>query len=858
MEIFMKKTIVKRISIFIFSLIALVALSSVFVSADGTGITFNSIEITREKDSLRLDISIDGELSELYKGKPVYLYELKPNDKTEDIAEMTPLVSVQANKKVVITLDFDKSKLYSSYIAALKSDDGAVTVISPRSYVTNPEAIADNTSPFPKKNTKKGLVTQIGSDAQYLGAAHTTISIDMSEYMSATYRENSISYINGGQTFYFPLDKINALDHKVKVLTESGMNVYLNIVLGKDNGSGLSSVFPLCAGSTASYYAINTDTVSSVKYYTAFCEFITSRYSKDKSRGFVPGYILGYEVDSVNWNYAGDIPFEDYVESFESAYRILYSAAKSVYSNAEVFVSVSNVFNTSEDTAYSYGYKAFIDRFAESVRLGGDIEWSLAVNPYPSDPTNTEFWTDERATDSLDTEFITIKNLGVLSEYMDSSSMSYDERTRNIIISEFGLHGNFDDAKNNDCQAAAYALAYAIVDKNPDIDAFIYYRQVDYPAESAKLGLWTSIASGSLSPVNKKAIYNIFKNADTENYSEGLNMAKAFCPAELFDKYVGDYAPNPKRTISESIPIVKTDIRPTFKESVLFDLSLGNAYGFYPANSCSYVELRQVSADSAETRLYAKMNPVSPNTYMGISKVLDKSTAIDGSFIGIKFKAVTPTTETVNVMLRLDGFDGDVPAVFEGVIQTNSNEDCELTFKIDDFVKKTDGDVRTMKIWFKPSSGALTDGEYGIWLEEVTLYKKTSLDLFFNILISAVIIIFAIAIIVLLILVLKNRTINSKIKGFFGKNRSRFIGFLKNKKIISRRKTRKRGARASTPKDRAQGDAVRPAQPSPQKRPIPPQNYQNRPSIASRPNQNLQNHTQNTKPKSENHTDFTR
>ncbi len=853
----MKINVIKRTGIFILALITVITLMSVFIAADsGTGATFNKIEINREKDSLKIDISVNAELVEKYKGKDLYLFELRPENTVEDLSSITPLLIGPINKKVVVAnFEFTRTKLYSSYVVAVKTDDGSFVPLSERGYITNPEILAQNNSPFPEKNTKKGLVTQIGSDAQYLGAAHTTISIDLNEYMSASYRNNSISYINGGQTFYFPLDKINALDHKVKVLTESGMNVYLNIILGKDNGSGLSSVFPLCGGSDASYYAINTDTVSSVRYYTAFCEFITSRYSKDSKNGFVPGYILGYEVDSVNWNYAGDIPFDEYVQSFENAYRILYSAAKSIHSEARVFVSVSNIFNTSEDTSFSYGYKAFLDEFAKSVKAGGDIEWSLAVNPYTSDFVNTEFWADERATNSLDTEFLTVKNLNVLSEYMNTEPLLYGGNTRNIIISEFGLNGNYDDAKNNDCQAAAYALAYAIVDQNPDIDAFIYYRQTDYPGESAKFGLWTSIASGNLSPINRKAIYTVFKYADTDDYSEGLNMAKAFCPPELYDEYVKDYIPSSRRVTYESIPVVKTDIRPTFKETILFDLSLGSADGFYPANSCSYVELRQVSADSPETRLYARMNPVSGNTYMGISRMLDEKKQIDGSFLTLKFKAVTPQTETVNVMLRLDGFEGDIPAVYEGVVQTNSNEDTELSFKIADFVKKTDGNIRSIKLWFKPSTGTITDGEYGLWLESVSLHKKTGLDLFVTVFVSFIIIAAAVAIIVFAVLVSKNRELNSRIKEFFGKKRFQLVGFLRNKKIISRKRVRRKGVRQTPPKTPVQG-GHNSVHSNGVKRPVAPTNTQKRPNVASRPYQNLQNHESGTKSQSPKNTDF--
>ena len=64
----MKNTVIKKTGILILCMLALTALLSVFALADPTGVTFTAIELSREKDSLKLDISVDAELVEKFFG----------------------------------------------------------------------------------------------------------------------------------------------------------------------------------------------------------------------------------------------------------------------------------------------------------------------------------------------------------------------------------------------------------------------------------------------------------------------------------------------------------------------------------------------------------------------------------------------------------------------------------------------------------------------------------------------------------------------------------------------------------------------------------------------------------------------
>ncbi|MBQ4137738.1 MAG: hypothetical protein IJD67_06465, partial [Clostridia bacterium] len=762
------------------------ALLCLCVNADEEACFIESVSITRELDAIEVSARLDKATVEENDGTLVYLFELPSKASDDDISTLSPIGEKKIAEQLSFSIEFKKRSAYSYFLLATKGSDGSYTPISARRAVDNPEILAKNTREYPTRPTKKGLSAQITSDAQHLGVAHTIISIEIDEYMSPIRTTTTIPFTRYGQTFYFYEDKLSALDHKVKVYTDAGINVYFNIVLGRSELNELSFMYLDKSSTNASLFAINTKTEPASRYFTVFCEYFAERYSSvGNENGFVPAYILGYEVNSTDlWNYAGSISFEDYVKAYESAYRILHTALKSTYSNAKAFVSVSNLFNAGENTS-DYGAREFLSAFAAAMKAHGDTDWALAINPYPSDPNLTEFWLDDKAGDSIESEYLTMKNLGVLCEFMRLEDMLYEDRVRDIIISEFGVHGNIDDARNNDCQAAAYALAYAIADKCEDIDAFLYYRHVDHPAEPVHLGLWSSNALNPLTPESKKAIYTVFKDVDTANYAHGLEMARAFAGDELFDKLIGDYAPQAKRLVTDAVPMLKSDIKGALKERVLFDLTLGDFCDFYPADNSSYVELRPINEDDYATALYSHLNPESALTYSGISRSLKGIDLSRAQYITLSFLPVTPEEQTLTCLLVLDSDADGRDIVYEGIVQLNSNAEADLTFKLSDYIKATDGKIDILKLWCKPSSGVLSDGEYGLWLKKVTIHEKTGFSLFVSLLVTVLKIILIVSVIALCIFAYAYKPLRNKIKGIIGKTRFKIIGFLKDKKIIS-------------------------------------------------------------------------
>ena len=109
-----------------------------------------------------------------------YLFELKAYEneigaRTDYIQALEP-----GNANAVFSLNYntDSDRLYSSFVMAVYDGSKYVAVSEPR-YITNPEAVAKNTSPFNDPLTKKGLNIEINmlADAFKLGIKHVATNI---------------------------------------------------------------------------------------------------------------------------------------------------------------------------------------------------------------------------------------------------------------------------------------------------------------------------------------------------------------------------------------------------------------------------------------------------------------------------------------------------------------------------------------------------------------------------------------------------------------------------------------------------------------------------------------------------------
>lgn len=773
-----KLKILLAVVLAIFSLMLLVGA----VHADTADVgEITSVELTKNQREVEIKISLSKEYVKSSERDVLYLFELYAYESDVDINSKEPVKEFKIDEKTTLKIPFyngDTTRLYSRFVIAEKTEEGTYNAITAARYVENVTDLASNTELYPAKATKKGLQTQMFTDAQQLGVAHTVINVAVNEYLLGENSSDAQSFIYDGHPYYLNTAKMRLLDHNVKIYTDAGINVYLNIILtapGENVHPNIAALYCDGISSDAVIYALNTENETAMESYRAFTDYLASRYTREDHRyGFVPAFIVGFEVNSNRvWNNAGDVELESYISSYCTAFRIAYTAMASHYSNGRAYISLGNNFNVTqsgssvgENSLLDYPSREFLDGFAAQIKESGDIPWGLSINPHASTPGLTEFWKDERATDDFETPYITMKNLGTLTRYMSEKELLYNSEIRSIIVGEFGLSGDPSGDESMTMQAAAYALAYYSVEQNEDIDAFIYHRHVDHSGEAHYYGLWTNEPDSVVVPLAKKPIYNVFALIDTQKSEDATAFVKDIVGADVFGVFMPEnvkYKQFNDRTVFEGSVAEPSDFDRGYVEGILLDFTDQNQYGFYPTDGAEYVELRPLG-DASETMLYAKLLGT-PDGYAGIgSSVFGEATLDKAHYVTVRVMVTTPDeVDSASLMLRLqDNGDGDRDTVlYEGVVTVNTNEWSDVSFNIRDFTSKTDGELDFMKLWVSVPKEDAVSGEYGIGLEAVTLYTKRGIGIIGRI--FAVLFIFVfLAVAVYVVLFLRARYIRKK------------------------------------------------------------------------------------------------
>lgn len=749
-------------------LICAAASLSVFASpVQGNAIT--SVAISKNKDSINVFATLSDSYVRDNRGKSIYLFELMPEQSENDLSSHSPIAETKVASAPTFSLPFDVSdtaRMLSRYVLASMNAEGVYTALTDPCYISNPEALAPHSYDFPVAASKKGLEVQLLSDAQILGTSYSVINVSIDSLLLGESSSDSVSFIFDGKTYYVSRERLDSLDHRVKVLSDAGVIVYLNIILGPPSASTPEKLkvlyYPDALNNTsARLCAVNTESADSVLYYSALLNFLASRYTDPSGQyGFAGGWIIGYEVNSNRtYNYMGPAPLADYVNSYAKALRIAYSMLRSVYSNGRIYVSIGNNFNAASselnfagDEQLDYPARLFLERLSQTVTVSGDFPWHLSINPYPSDPANTAYWTDTNTLSSFDTPYVTMNNIKVICDFLGQEHFLYNGSKRRILIGSFGVSGEAVTS-GEALQAAAFAYAYYTVALNDDIEALIWHRHVDSTDESGlRLGLWATVEGESLVPSQTKSIYDIFKYIDTQRFGSkeqslektafALKLIGAASWSDLIPGFDIDKVVT--RSVHEDISYLTANIESKYKPSTLFDFSSGELSGLYPSDNAEYIELRTDSEaskfSSGETTsvargtsvLYARLKAGSPFEYMGISKRFETPLDISKSgYITLRVKSELPgEASSASVMVRLLGRAAGTGAfvTYEGVSQIKAGEWTEVTFKLTDFASVVPY-VDTLKIWTKPSDNQLYEGELALSVQSVILHATSGVNI---------------------------------------------------------------------------------------------------------------------------------
>lgn len=451
-----------------------------------------------------------------------YLFELKPYQgaigNRQDFC-----AKAEKAATVVFTTTLDEgtaaSKLYSKFVVAVKSGN-MFTAVSKEFYITNPEAIAAHTVENPVTTSIKGVT--VDNSAVFmipeLGVQHVSYLLGINRFFEPG---ATVPYTYNGKTYNFNQQVVTEYDTAMSIFNLLHTEVTMNIV-NAYNPATAFTVKPVARVSGNHYYAFNVDEQQGAESIEALMCFLAERYS-NPTTGIITNWIIGNEVNNNSpWHFSGDCNVSDFTLEYERMFRMCYNAIKSRNANARVLTCIDQRWNWEDGSPNAYAARKFIDNFNTDVATHGNIDWGVAWHPHPVPLTVAKFWdmpSNYKALKLIDhtanTKMINPQNMEVFTDYMAQPAfLAPNGQVRYIIISEILFNSQ---TTNEATQAASFAYAYKLAEKNPYIKAFIVHRLVDDPSEKASdkiaCGIYNCDANGWVS--TPKQIYDVYKYIDT-------------------------------------------------------------------------------------------------------------------------------------------------------------------------------------------------------------------------------------------------------------------------------------------------------------------------------------------------------
>lgn len=417
------------------------------------------------------------------------------------------------------------SRLYKKFVAAVKVD-GEYRQVGTSRYITNPEAIARYSSVFQQPASIKGLLVDPnrlrGNELDDLGVKQAAYNIPVARLLgpttSAAYP--TVYYTYNGKTYTLNGQVIAEYDLVFSTLTAKGITTTA-IILNNYSSAYPQLIHPQArGGGSAPYYMFNGAEESGVEYMAAIGSFLAERYSGN-SHGRISNWVIANEINArKEWNYMTHTDINTYVEEYAKAFRVFYTAIKSVSSSARVYISLDQQWDRNIKNNTNYDARDVLDVFNDNISAKGNIDWGVAQHPYNVPLTEARIWKSSKyVKHDAGTSMLTMANIEVLVNYLRQDHFRKDDgEVRSILISELGYTSRAGEAN----QAAAYAYAYYKMEAYEEIDGFLLNRETDAAEEVAQgLAFGLSGAGG-----NHKQIYNVFKYIDTPQHAEYTNFAK--------------------------------------------------------------------------------------------------------------------------------------------------------------------------------------------------------------------------------------------------------------------------------------------------------------------------------------------
>lgn len=351
-------------------------------------------------------------------------------------------------------------------------------------------------------SSKKGLGAYEGStlqtsDLDALGITSVTENILLNGVINTEATGSfTTPFVYGGTTYYIDASYVAGLDERLVTCQEKGIVVAAILLVANSSTSAGTAVMkhPECTGG---YYSMpNMTTAASVNLYAAVLNYLASRYNGG-SYGRIHHYIMHNEVDQqIIWTNMGQQPELRYANEYVKSMRMASLIAHQYDPNAAVLTSLTHSWAEAEG---QYASRDLLDDINALSSAEGDFWWGVGYHAYPQILFQPAFWSgDTESTYSMDSKYVTFKNLEVLSAWALTSANKYKGSTKRLVwLSENGTNAMTYSDDHLSQQAAGVAWMWKKVSRLEGIDAVQWHNWRDNPEEGLNLGLRKNTDNGS-------------------------------------------------------------------------------------------------------------------------------------------------------------------------------------------------------------------------------------------------------------------------------------------------------------------------------------------------------------------------
>ena len=423
------------------------------------------------------------------------------------VPQSSPAMDVRssaAGKDFTLTLDrkvtadggISYDRLLSKW-AIFESGENGSHLVSAAHYADE-VPLKRNLSPVPLKN-KKGIGgvsdNAFVSDFDDLDVGSATLNMYVTGFTYLTPVPGTIAHEYGGRTYYFDENYLKTnLDAVLLKAGKRNMAVAAILLVQQASAAADRQLGDLlmndgCSGGNLTLPDMTS--AEAVNCFAAIVDFLADRYTREDGKyGRIAHWIVMNEVDiASSWANIGPRPELVFTDYYIRILRLVNNIVRQYDDTAETFVSMSHSW-----TGLSGDYPALsmLNTINRMGKMEGDYRWALAYHSYAGDLLNPRCWECPWSTFSMDTHFVTFRNLEVLDKWIYMPENMYiGKHKRSVWLSEAGLNSRSYSEHDLQEQAAGWAYAWKKINALDGIDGIQWHNWFDNVGDGsgALLGL---------------------------------------------------------------------------------------------------------------------------------------------------------------------------------------------------------------------------------------------------------------------------------------------------------------------------------------------------------------------------------